>query len=274
MKKPLVKKENLDRLLMLLPHLLKAEGNEWFKAAVKKLVRESDGSSVAVQDTLHSYSEVGDYYLIINPHAWLIDYDDIPDEKVRTQLKVDCFEMARNRLGRGNHAHTPDFDEFCRYAQMQIEELLNYFYNKKFPNIISSKEFIGKYYPTTEKENERGEKFLDSYKPKSDNSTKINQITFKHKSGAFFSYAKVSKNLAYTISKINSLRNKISHRSTSEAQNEDELINNFYKNNLNWKGKYKPFELQVIEFRRDKNWEEVVSAIVEIKTKVTALIKE
>ncbi len=132
MKKPLVKKENLDRLLTLLAHLLKFKGNEWFKAEVKKIIRESDGASGTVQDTLHSYSEAGDHYLIINPRAWLIDYDDVPDEKVRTQLKVDCFEMARNRLGRGNHVHNPDFEEFCRHAHLQIEELVNYYYQKKF----------------------------------------------------------------------------------------------------------------------------------------------
>jgi hypothetical protein len=261
MKKPLVKKENLDRLLKLLPHLLKAEGNEWFKTEVKRIVRESEGSSVASQDTLHSYSEVGDHYLIITPNAWLIDYDEIPDEKVRTQLKVDCFEMARNRLGRGNHAHTPDFDEFCRHAHLQIEELVNYYYQKKFGKEIKDiiKSII--YYNAFAK-------------GKIETCSKLGKIPILYKIWALNDKLGLGSESKNIMSQLCYVRNNLSHRSSLTNKEDEKLFDEFERKN----GPIRDLilgglaitdtNIQRILFTKRERWDDVVEVITKLKSKI------
>lgn len=62
----------------------------------------------------------------------IIDYSYIEDENIRTQLTSDNREMLRFRYG--TRYHEILFEEFCRYALLQAEMLLNYYYSIKFPN--------------------------------------------------------------------------------------------------------------------------------------------
>lgn len=59
----------------------------------------------------------------------VLDYSSIKDEYLRECFEADCREMLRFRYGlRG---HRIDFGEFCRYAQMQAERILNVYYQTK-----------------------------------------------------------------------------------------------------------------------------------------------
>lgn len=60
----------------------------------------------------------------------IIDYSYIEDEYVRCQLISDNREMLRFRYGTRNHKI--DFLEFCRYAHMQAEMLVNYYFDKEY----------------------------------------------------------------------------------------------------------------------------------------------
>lgn len=74
----------------------------------------------------------------------VLDYSSIKDEYLRECFEADCREMLRFRYGlRG---HRIDFGEFCRYAQMQAERLLNVYYRTKgsLPQICAD---IKKYNP-------------------------------------------------------------------------------------------------------------------------------
>lgn len=62
------------------------------------------------------------------------DYSQINDGEVRDKLTADFREMLRYRFGTRNHK--VDFPEFCRYATMQTEMLVNYFYDKRFNSDI------------------------------------------------------------------------------------------------------------------------------------------
>lgn len=258
MKKPLVKKENLDRLLTLLPHLLKAEGNEWFKAEVKKIVRESEMEVKEGNDTLHVYSELGDQYLI-SPGVLLIDYNDIPDKVVREKLNADCFEMARHRLGRGNHAHTPDFDEFCRHAHLQIEEMVNYYYQKKFGDDI--KAIIND---------------ITNYNQKAHNAiknaTELSYIPYKYKMWALndkLVFGWESKNI---MMQICNLRNDLSHRTTLTKKQDDKILEEYE----NMHGLIRDMppnvfpdeKVQIIIFRKQKRWDDIIAVITKLKTKI------
>lgn len=64
----------------------------------------------------------------------IIDYSYIEDEYVRCQLISDNREMLRYRYGTRNHKI--DFLEFCRYAHMQAEMLVNYYFDKEYKGDI------------------------------------------------------------------------------------------------------------------------------------------
>ena len=66
-----------------------------------------------------------------------IDYSFIKEGVVKEQLVSDYREMLRYRYG--VRSHKIDFSEFCRYAMLQVEQLLNYFYQNKF---ISNDEML------------------------------------------------------------------------------------------------------------------------------------
>ena len=75
----------------------------------------------------HIESYLGlDYYVDGQPS--LIDYSFVPEAEIRAQLISDNREMMRHRYGTRYHAIS--FVEYCRYAHLQVEMLLNYFYDR------------------------------------------------------------------------------------------------------------------------------------------------
>jgi hypothetical protein len=250
MKKPLVKKENLDRLLTLLPHLLKAEGNEWFKTEVKKIVRESDGTTEKAQDNLHSYSDMGDSYIIsVNPKVLLIDYDNIPDEKVREKLKSDCFEMARHRLGRTNHK--PDFEEYCRYAHLQAEELINYYLMKKHSSNLQ--EIV---------------KFIKAYNPKYDPRSVPTNLAYIDYGFKLFALSKVISFDSPVFYFLKDVRNESSHRSTYSKKSEDTLLDSYNKGVVLTDEQNR--EVNFIVSKRQGDFEKIYHALTRLKNNLVA----
>lgn len=59
-----------------------------------------------------------------------IDYSFVKDKEIRAVLESDHIEMWRCRLGL--RTKKQEFNEFCLYVQMQVENLLRYYYNKRF----------------------------------------------------------------------------------------------------------------------------------------------
>lgn len=62
------------------------------------------------------------------------DYSLIKDKETQDRLTSDYREMMRYRFG--TRSHKIDFPEFCRYATLQIEMLVNYYYDKRFGSDI------------------------------------------------------------------------------------------------------------------------------------------
>lgn len=76
-----------------------------------------------------------DYYVDGKPST--IDYSFIKDVDARAKLISDNREMLRNRYG--TRFHQTNFSEYCLYAQLQSEMLLNYYYiviDNNIQNII------------------------------------------------------------------------------------------------------------------------------------------
>jgi hypothetical protein len=126
-------KEDLDKLLLFISEIANEPNNEWFKAKLvtkifeKQVVEldKSGNSDTIIADNIESIRR----YLMLDVMP-IIDYSDILDTRIRDQLYRDCIEMSKYRLGKINNCI--NFDEFCRYAHLQAEELLNYFYHRLY----------------------------------------------------------------------------------------------------------------------------------------------
>lgn len=140
----------------------------------------------------------------------VIDYSYIKDEKVKNQLISDNREMMRFRYG--TRYHEIDFDEFCRFAHLQAEMLLNYYYDTTCnSNLDLIKERI--------KEYNKEAKGVDK-------ANTILAISFPVKIWAFNEEYKKTFNEEYKkngidvdlFNHLRKVRNGVSHRSTEIEQ--------------------------------------------------------
>lgn len=199
------KKESLEKLLLLIDEICKEEDCLWFK---NKLAFKFTNNIITNEsDFNHKLNSIEKYLKIDGLE--IIDYSEIKNEIVRTQLFRDCIEMSKYRLGKIND--TINFDEYCRYAHLQAEELINYFFNEKFSgNLDCVQDFI-----------EKNSKF---YK-RNEKINSLNQINYLPKQTAFFKAYELEKGpLKPTIEFLNNLRNELSHRNSLDFINEDQIL--------------------------------------------------
>lgn len=131
----------------------------------------------------------------------VIDYSYIKDEKVKNQLISDNREMMRFRYG--TRYHEIDFDEFCRFAHLQAEMLLNYYYDTTCNSDLDLiKKRIKKYNATANGVDE---------------ARNILAISFPVKIWAFNNEYQKSGNVDL-FNHLRKVRNGVSHRSTEQEQ--------------------------------------------------------
>lgn len=125
------------------------------------------------------------------------DYSVIQDEQARTQLTSDFREMLRYQYG--TRSHKIDFAEFCRYAHLQAEMLVNYYFEKKFGGDID--QIVAAI-----------QAYLPKYKPY-EGLTEVSGIAFKTKLYYLRNIFKWSANDINIYLHTADVRNKQSHRS-------------------------------------------------------------
>lgn len=188
----------MDEKLVATVHKIKllAEQNEEFRYEMQKLFGNAVSASVVNSDDgriSHIEKYLGlDYY--VDSMESVIDYTFINESDVRDKLISDNREMMRFRYG--TRSHKVDFEEFCRYAQLQAEMLLHYFYAKKDSSIQDVISHIKQY-------NEKA-KF-------SDDINSISSISFSVKLWAYNNEFKI--NIQDTFDHVREVRNNQSHRS-------------------------------------------------------------
>lgn len=126
-------KEQLEKLLGFIKMLVDEPGNEEFAANLRKMLGiNPSGLNVDNKkiDEIEKYLGL-DYRL--DSASPIIDYSFVKDDYTKVQLISDNREMLRYRFG--VRSHKIDFAEFCRYAMLQVEQLLNYFYNANFSSV-------------------------------------------------------------------------------------------------------------------------------------------
>jgi hypothetical protein len=148
-----------------------------------------------------------DYY--VDNQQSLIDYSFILEPEVRAQLISDNREMMRFRYG--TRYHSICFDEFCRYAHLQAEMLLNFFYDKKENSIKDIIEHIKKNNPKA--------KFKDTTKT-------LGDISYNSKLWAFEAEFNMDYKTNTILDYLRKIRNESSHRS---PENEEKSIRDYKK---------------------------------------------
>lgn len=192
-----------------------SEQNSEFRQEMQKLFGKTVSASVVKDDDRrisHIEKYLGlDYY--VDSMESIIDYSFINEDEVRDKLISDNREMMRFRFG--TRSHKVDFEEFCRYAQLQAEMLLNYFYSTKdvsIQNIISH---------------------IKQYNPKaniSDGSTSLSSISFSVKLWAYDSEFKI--NIRESFDHVREVRNCQSHRTPKK---DNFSIEAYQKKLLDWR---------------------------------------
>lgn len=139
-----------------------------------------------------------DYYVDGQPS--LIDYSFVKETEIRAQLISDNREMMRHRYG--TRFHIINFDEYCRYAHLQVEMLLNYYYDRVDNTLDEIKKHIVKYNSTAEIANEKS----------------LGAISYNSKLWAFCAEHNVGYSVRTIFDYIREVRNRSSHRSPEAEQ--------------------------------------------------------
>ncbi|MBD5260924.1 MAG: hypothetical protein HDS38_02185 [Bacteroides sp.] len=140
-------KENLKKLLNFLnSEIIHKQENRWFVDELRKLLpKESVSESVVCNSSITKIEKYLALDYKLDESKILLDYSSIKNDYLRECFKADCREMLRFRFGlRG---HRIDFGEFCRFAQIQAERLLNVYYQTK-GSIFQIRNYIKQYNPT------------------------------------------------------------------------------------------------------------------------------
>lgn len=152
-----------------------------------------------------------DYYIDNQPS--LIDYSFIQEAEIRSQLISDNREMMRFRYG--TRYHSICFDEYCRYAHLQAEMLLNFYLDKKYNNINEVIEYIKKYNPFA--------KFKETTKS-------LGDISYNSKLWAFEKEHSLNYSIYSILDNLRRIRNESSHRS---PENDEKSIRDYKKQLVN-----------------------------------------
>ena len=211
-------KESLEKLLVLIDEICKDEENFWFKGEIEKKYSINDNHISKAIIKIEKYLKIDGLELI--------DYSGIKNELVRSQLFRDSIEMSKYRLGKINESI--NFDEFGRYAHMQAEELINYFYNEKFyGNLEFVQEYILKYFTI--------------YNVNT-NITSLNQISYYSKLSAFVKGYDLEKGSFKSIFEfLSNLRNELSHRNSLDVKNEDIILSEISNKKIDIKNSFIDF---------------------------------
>ena len=169
-------------------------GTELRKALqIKPSASRVNNSNDARLKHIESYLGL-DYYVDGQPS--LIDYSYVPEAEIRAQLISDNREMMRFRYGTRYHAIS--FVEYCRYAHLQVEMLLNYFYDRlESGDLEAVKMHINRY-----------NKYAQITDAKS-----LSAISYNYKLWSFCDEFSIDIKYRICLDNIREVRNQSSHRS-------------------------------------------------------------
>ncbi|MCX6197366.1 MAG: hypothetical protein NTY55_12095 [Flavobacteriia bacterium] len=214
-------KNNLNKLIDFVIELSQLNGNDWFKkklenhfSNIKKNDCKSDSNIAAEikQDTSKII-----HFLEINPSC-SVDYSFIEHKLLRTRLELDNLRMENVRYDLKEKDEMKRLYDFCINAFYQVENLLNFYYYEKFPNIEDLLPHLESIEGT-------------SFRRKDEKN--IGDITIATKIYSFTRtyYASSEKFIGMNIDSLRLIRNEGLHRCTriKNVENENKRLHQFIK---------------------------------------------
>ncbi|GAB4247168.1 MAG: hypothetical protein Kow0027_08770 [Saprospiraceae bacterium] len=206
-----------------------------------------------------------------------LNYEMIKNENVRRQLIKDNKKMELILL---DNIHSPNdkFISFCTSAFHQIENLLNYYYWKRFPNIESMKQFMLDNNPAFKKK----WKTLDKLKwIKKISDFNIHLLVYLYEKEHYF-----DKGIYYNkeITLLREIRNDESHRCSIFELDKQKIYSDYEKIKEKWKifkknkNRYPEkqkneleieFKVKLFEFLDQKNYNKVRETLKNVIIKTT-----
>lgn len=214
------KNEKLLKLLQMVVEISNMPENKWFKKELyDKLynVESNKGTDINIIDIKKDTSKIVDF-LEINPGC-SIDYSFIEHKLLRTRLELDNLRMENIRYDLKEKDDMKRLYDFCINAFYQIENLINFYYYEKFPNIIDLLSHL---------ESIEGSKFVRK------GEKTIGDITIATK---IYSFTKIHYNIesevfiGMNIDSLRLIRNEGLHRCTriKNIENENKRLHQFIK---------------------------------------------
>lgn len=196
-------KDELKRLLSFIDTLVKQPGNDEFVAGLRALLFQT------AQPDLKE--ELEDIRRILNIRGkQSIDYSFVDDELTRQQLIMDNLRMENAYLDNGLSIEDR-WNEYCSYIHFQVENVLNYYFDKAFPDFDTAQRYIEKFTKGAPNPFTRDVTLSNS----SQISTYIKTTAFCND---FFPFTNLKPDYtSRTLSQIRTVRNEYIHRSTANS---------------------------------------------------------
>ena len=119
-------KQQLTKLLYFVKAVYDNPENSEFAKGLRKIVEGDIANDGPHIQNIEKYLSL-DFTLDEVGNA---DYTFIENDYIREKLNADFREMLRYQFG--TRGHKVDFSEFCRFAILQVEMLVNYYYEKRY----------------------------------------------------------------------------------------------------------------------------------------------
>ncbi|MCH6198569.1 hypothetical protein MMU07_03185 [Aquiflexum sp. LQ15W] len=210
-------RNKLKALLKFVKEISTSPGNEWFRDQLIQTFHSNGVEKKSVEvDFLTDNSENLDQKVNLIRNYLALDFQNLIDyswfeEPSREQLFRDCIEMCRFEKGTPNHKK--NFGEFCRYAHLQAEEMVNYFFLKISNSDVRS---VNRYLK------QKNSNYSPSQEP-----TSIFHIPYKIKLTALKEMVTLDKKISSHLYFLNDFRNELSHRSSLSEVNDDKTLQEF-----------------------------------------------
>lgn len=214
-------KDKLEKLFDFVTELAQLDENKWFKKKLENhfsnLNKDDNKISINIADEIKQDTSKIVHFLEINPSC-SIDYSFIKHKLLRTRLELDNLRMENVRYDLKERDEMKRMYDFCINAFYQIENLLNFFYYEKFPNIEDLLLHL---------ENVEGTLFRRK------DEKNIGDITIATKIYSFTRtyYASSEKFTGMNIDSLRLIRNEGLHRCTriKNIENENKRLHEFIK---------------------------------------------
>jgi hypothetical protein len=133
------KKENLEKLVLLIENICSSNDNKWFKEKLLIVLNSETTITISTNE-----GDFGSYFKLLKKQFKIKAnkfYENIKDTKLKNQLVTDCIKMYWFQVNN-------DVNQLFVFAFFQMENMLNYYAHNSncFEKITSNKNYYSHYF--------------------------------------------------------------------------------------------------------------------------------